>query len=93
MHPYIGHLAQLMPALARKDTPACMVHIRAMLEALQTPWSPGACLPYDRAGLGKGMSSDMLGGIVREMEESGEYAFLRENADFRALLAQYGKAV
>ena len=93
LHPYVGHLAQLMPALARKDTPACMAHIRAMLEVLQAPWSPGACLPYDRAGLGKGMSSDMLGGIVREMEESGEYAFLREDADFRALLAQYGKTV
>ncbi len=60
-----------------------------MLEVLQAPWSPGACLPYDRAGLGRGASKDMLGGIVREMEESDEYAFLRENADFRALLAQY----
>ena len=66
-----------------------MAHIRAMLEVLQAPWSPGACLPYDRAGLGRGASKDMLGGIVREMEESDEYAFLRENADFRALLAQY----
>lgn len=93
MHPYIGHLAQLMPALARKDTPACMTHVRAMLEALQAPWSPGECLAYDRAGLGQGASKDMLGGIVREMEESEEYAFLRENADFRTLLAQYGKAV
>ena len=93
MHPYVGHLAQLMPALKRKDTQACMTHIRAMLAALQAPWSPGECLPYDRAGLGRGAPSDMLGGIVREMEESEEYAFLRENADFRALLAQYGKAV
>ena len=93
LHPYAGHLAQLMPALARQDKPACMAHIRAMLEALQTPWSPGACLPYDRAGLGRGAPSDMLGGIMREMEESEEYAFLRENADFRALLAQYGSTL
>lgn len=93
MHPYVGHLAQLMPALARKDAPACMTHVRAMLAALESPWQPGECLPYDRAGLGRGAPSDMLGGIVREMEESEEYAFLRENADFRALLAQYGKAV
>lgn len=89
LHPYVGHLAQLMPALARKDTQACMTHIRAMLEALQAPWSPGECLAYDRAGLGRGAPSGMLGGIVREMEESEEYAFLRENPDFRALLAQY----
>lgn len=89
MHPYVSHLAQLMPALARKDTQACMAHVRAMLEALEMPWSPGACLPYDRAGLGRGASKGMLGGIVREMEESEEYAFLRENADFRALLEQH----
>lgn len=93
LHPYIGHLAQLLPALARKDAGACMAHIRAMLEALTTPWSPGECLPYDRAGLGQGAPNDMLGGIVREMEQSEEYAFLRENADFRTLLAQYGKPV
>ena len=89
LHPYIGHLAQLMPALARRDKPACMEHIRAMLEALRSPWSPGTCLPYDRAGLGQGASKDMLGGVVREMEESEEYAFLREDAAFRAMLAQY----
>lgn len=89
LHPYIGHLAQLMPALARRDKPACMTHIRAMLEALQAPWSPGACLPYDRAGLGQGASKDMLGGVVREMEESEEYAFLREDAAFRAMLDAY----
>lgn len=89
MHPYVGHLAQLMPALKRKDTQTCMTHVRAMLAALETPWLPGECLPYDRAGLGRGAPSGMLGGIVREMEESEEYAFLRENPDFRALLAQY----
>ncbi|MGN0773818.1 MAG: helix-turn-helix domain-containing protein [Candidatus Ventricola sp.] len=93
MHPYVGHLAQLMPALARKDVQTCMTHVHAMLAALQAPWSPGACLPYDRAGLGRGAPSDMLGGIVREMEQSEEYAFLREHADFRALLAQYGSTL
>ena len=90
MHPYVGHLAQLMPALARRDRPACVAHIRAMLAALETPWSPGEGLPYDRAGLGRTAPGAMLGGIVREMEQSEEYAFLREDAAFRALLAQYG---
>lgn len=91
MHPYIGHLAQLMPALKRKDTRACVKHIRAMLEALETPWSPGACLPYDRVGLGSGAPSGMLGGVVQELAQSEEYAFLREDEEFRALLAKYDK--
>ena len=31
LHPYVGHLAQLIPALARKDTPACMAHSRFLV--------------------------------------------------------------
>lgn len=92
MHPYAGHLAQLLPALARRDAPACVEHLRAALDALEAPWSPGACLPYDRVSFGKGASKDMLGAVVHAMETDEEYAFLREDEEFRKLLAQYGKS-
>jgi len=89
MHPYTGHAAQLMTALHRQDTHASVEQIRAMFDALQTPWRPGEGLLYAHSGMKKGGHTDMLAGIVREMRESAEYAFLQENAEFRALLAAY----
>ena len=65
MHPYVGHLAQLLPALHRRDTEASVLHLRAMLEALKAPWSPGECLPYDRTEIKSGGHADMLAGILR----------------------------
>lgn len=92
MHPYVGHLAQLMPALKMQDEEASVKHIRAMLDALKTPWSPGEGLLYAHSGVKKGGHADMLAGIIRELRESEEYAFLRENAEFNALLADHTPA-
>jgi len=92
MHPYVSHLAQLMPALYRRETEASVSHLRAMLGALKAPWSPGECLPYERTGMKKGGHADMLAGIVRELRESEAYAFLRENEAFKALLADHTPA-
>lgn len=94
MHPYTGHLAQLMPALDRQDEAQSIRCIRAMLDALCTPWTPGEGLLYPHSGVKKGghIAKDMLAGIIREMRESEEYAFLRENAEFIALLADYTPA-
>lgn len=89
MHPYVGHLAQLMPALKRQDEAESLKHIRAMLDALESPWSPGECLPYAHSGVKKGGHVTMSAGIIREMQESEEYAFLRGNKAFIALLADY----
>ena len=89
MHPYTGHAAQLMTALHRQDAQASVEQIRAMFDALQTPWKPGEGLLYAHSGAKKGGHVDMLAGIVREMRESAEYAFLQENAEFKALLAAY----
>lgn len=89
MHPYVGHLAQLMPALKRQDEAESLKHIRAMLEALESPWSPGECLPYAHSGVKKGGHVTMSAGIIREMQESEEYAFLRGNKAFIALLADH----
>jgi len=89
MHPYTGHAAQLMTALHRQDAQASVEQIRAMFDALQTPWTPGEGLLYAHSGVKKGGHVDMLAGIVREMRESAAYAFLQENAEFKALLAAY----
>lgn len=89
MHPYTGHVAQLMTALRRQDTQASIDQIRAMLAALQTPWTPGEGLLYVHSDVKKGGHANMLGGIIREMRESEEYAFLRENEAFIALLEDH----
>ena len=89
MHPYVGHLAQLLPALHGQDAQASVLHLRSMLDALKAPWSPGECLPYDKTDIKNGGHADMLAGILRELRESEEYAFLRENEAFKALLADH----
>lgn len=91
MHPSTAHLAQLMPALARKDEDESIRRIASMLEALQAPWQPEDCLPYAQAGLKEsGFSGkDMLRGVLREMEESEAYGFLRGSEAFDALLDAY----
>ena len=89
MHPYTGHVAQLMTALHRRDVQASIVQIRAMLDALQTSWKPGEGLLYAHSGAKNGGHANMLAGIIKEMRESDEYAFLRENADFMALMEAY----
>ena len=91
LHPYTGHMAQLLPALKRQDAQACLVHIGAMLKALEAPWLPGSYPLYEKTDMKKSgyVRKDMLAGIVREMEESEEYAFLRNEEAFRALLAAY----
>ena len=92
MHPYTGHLAQLMPALKERDEEESVKHIRAMLSALQTSWSPGEGLLYAHSDVKKGGHTDMLAGIIRELCESEEYAFLRENEEFNRLLADHTPA-
>ena len=58
-----------------------------MLEALERPWSPGADTPC--AGMRTKAAPGMLGGVLRELEESADYAFLRGHAEFEAILAEY----
>lgn len=91
MHPYTGHAAQLFVALARKNVQASLAHTRAMLNALEGPWSPGESPLYDKSGVKKSehVGRGMLTGIVRELEESEEYAFLRGEAAFQEILAEY----
>lgn len=92
MPPSVGHLAQLMPALARQDEEESIRRIALLLEALQTPWWPGECLLYEHAGLKRSgfEGRNMLGGVLREMAESDAYAFLRGTEAFEALLRKHG---
>jgi len=82
MHPYVGHAAQMMAAIERRDAEAAIRAIYAMAEAMQTPWAPGECLPYRHANAQKSGKMEMLGSMLREIRESPEYAFLREDASF-----------
>lgn len=91
MHPYTGYAAQLLPALAKRDAATALAQIRAMLLALEGPWTPGDSPLYDQSGIKKSghVGRDMLAGVIRELEESEEYAFLREDEGFKALMAAY----
>lgn len=91
LHPYTGHAAKLMPALAKRDAKAAIAQIGAMLTSLEAPWSPGEGLLYDQSGVKKSEHAGrgMLAGVIRELEESEEYAFLRKEEGFTALLAAY----
>lgn len=92
MHPYAACLAQLMPALKRQDEKESIHHIRAMQDALETQWTPGEGLLYAHSGVKKSGHAAMPAGIIRELRESEEYAFLRENSEFIRLLADYTQA-
>ena len=94
LHPYTGHAAQLMPALARQDAAAAIGQLRALLGVLEEPWTPGDSPLYDQSGVKKSghVGRDMLAGMVRELEEDEAYAFLRAEPDFTALLMAYREA-
>lgn len=89
MHPYAGHAARLMPALHKEDARASLAHLRDMIDSLETAWTPGDSLLYDRSGVKKSehIGKDMLAGIVREIQESEAYAFLREEETFKEMTA------
>ena len=91
LHPYTGHAAQLLPALARRDAAAAIRQLRALLHALEEPWTPEESPLYDQSGVKKSghVGRDMLAGMVHELEEDEAYAFLRAEPDFTALLAAY----
>ena len=91
MHPYTGHAAQLLPALARQDAAEALRQLRALLGALEAPWAPEESPLYDQSGVKKSehVGRDMLAGMVRELEEDETYAFLRAEPGFTALLAAY----
>lgn len=48
-----------------------------MLAALEQPWNPGECLPYDRAEIKKSghAAKDMSAGIIREMRKAKSMRF------------------
>lgn len=88
LHPYTGHFAQFQTALARREPEGCITHLRAMFDALDAPWSPGACPLYDRADVHASSLAgrDLLRAIVRLIEQDESYAFLRENEAYRATI-------
>lgn len=91
LHPYVGYSAQLMPALARKDAKACVEHIRAMMNALLEPWTPGGCLPHDRPSTEQSahLPKGILTSVLCELKEREEYAFLQEDEAFQALVEMF----
>lgn len=82
---------QLVLALYRKDAPAALTHIRTILDALEQPWQSDASLLFHRlaqAGKLPSVEPTFRSAFIREMQSQPEYDFLRENADFQALLAE-----
>ncbi len=87
MGSYCAETPLLLSALRRKDKAEALRNLQTMITALQTPW-PEAGHPIYRYLDGKARTAENLApGILRELEQSEDYDFLRGDAAFEDLLA------
>lgn len=95
MNAYCQALPQLEVAVLRKDIPAAKAQLDIMLSALAAPTGLGDSPLYAHlAGKVQAFSS-MMPAVIRELRQSEEYAFLREDGDFESMLEKWenkGKA-
>lgn len=89
--PYNAFVGPLQVAVAERDGEACIPLLRGMLEALLRPWEPGRSPLFRRIApsLNSVAGEQLLPSILTELEQDGSYDFLRERAEFQALLAAY----
>lgn len=89
--PYNAFVAPLRVAVAERDGEACVPLLRRILEALLRPWEPGKSPLFRRIApsLNSVATEQFLPSILAELEQEDSYDFLRERADFQAVLAAY----
>lgn len=89
---YSAYVAPFQLAVAQENAEESLQLLRSMLSAVLKPWDAKASplfrhIPFPETGENAGLI--MLPALLRELEESPKYAFLRENVEFRQLIAQY----
>lgn len=89
--PYNAFAGPLRVAVGEKDEAACIPLLRGMLEALLHPWEPQKSPLYRRIApaLNPVKADLLLPSIVTELEQEGDYDFLRDREEFRAILTEY----
>lgn len=88
---YNAAMPLLQTALHRRNVQESVAFLRALLEALVTPWDMGDSPLYDRLPTKEGKSTGamMLPGILEELENSPQYDFLRTDEGFAELMEAY----
>lgn len=86
---YGALVAPLQIAQAERDEEKAVEILRAMLEALVTPWDIHSAPLFSRVSAGQPNQKQMLPAILKELEGDHAYDFLRQREDFRALIAEY----
>lgn len=82
--------ASLSIAQAEQDADACMELLSMMLAAVAAPWNMLNTSLYWRAAQSVPQNSgSMLPAVLASLERDPAYDFLRDRADFKAMMAEY----
>lgn len=83
------HAPKVLYYGALKDKERCMENLKLLISSTEENWKPQDFPLYSRIPAGEGgalASGSLRSGIIRNLEEEEEFAFLRDDPEFRALL-------
>ena len=87
---YSRHVPMVLLYGALKDKEKCMEKLKLLLLSLKDNWNPRDFPLYSRISPAKegGMLNwdSLKSGIIRSLKEEEEFAFLRDDPEFRALI-------
>lgn len=85
--------AHLQLALDKKDKDESLSILSKMLPAMRKEWKSQDCKLYRNLGGTEvtALSSKVADSLCEELNSKDEFAFMRDCADFRELMAQMGK--
>ena len=88
---YNATVAPLRIAIDRRDAPESVRLLRQLLEASGRAWTPSETVLYRRIADGRGQADmrKMLRPLIGDLEANPDYDFLRADADFADLIAEY----
>ncbi|MDO4280142.1 MAG: helix-turn-helix transcriptional regulator [Peptococcaceae bacterium] len=85
--------AHLQLAIERKDKDTCISILSKMLPAMRKKWNSQDCKLYQNAEGTEvtALSSKVVDSLCEELNSKDEFAFIRDCADFKKLMAQMGR--
>ena len=89
---YYGYIVPLQIALTKEDAAESISLIKSILESALTPWEIEKSSLYRHFAVKAKFSSpgtQILPGLLSELENASKYAFLNSNAEFKQLIKQY----
>ena len=89
---YTEHAAPLQVAVAQGDVRKAVRYLRLYLEAIDRPWKPFESPLYHRisneSNIGV-LNERVISAMLKDLATNPAYDFLREDAEFQELIAQY----